>query len=91
MQTTLDKLARDLPATLVDVAGFRDDGLIRDDLSLEHRDIARRLVELGFVNGESVRVIRRAFPFGDPIAVRIGATTLALRRFEAALVTVRTA
>ncbi len=90
MQITLDKLARNQPATLVDVAGFRGDGRSGDALSPEHRDIARRLVELGFIGGESVRVIRRAFPFGDPIAVRIGATTLALRRFEAALVTVRT-
>lgn len=91
MQITLDKLDRDRPATLVGVAGFRDDGQLGDALPPEHRDVARRLVELGFVGGESVRVIRRAFPFGDPIAVRIGATTLALRRFEAALVTVRTA
>lgn len=46
----------------------------------------RRLVELGFVPGEIVRVIAKAFPGGHPIAVRLGNTTFALRRHEAALI-----
>jgi len=45
-----------------------------------------RLLELGFVPGETVRVMARAFPAGDPLAVRIGNSTFALRRHEAALV-----
>jgi ferrous iron transport protein A len=47
--------------------------------------IARRLRELGFVNGEPVRVV--ASPLGgDPLLVQIGFTRFALRRSEAARV-----
>jgi ferrous iron transport protein A len=49
----------------------------------EGGDIGLRLLELGFVEGESLRVIALGFPGGEPIAVRIGNTTFALRRFEA--------
>lgn len=49
---------------------------------------ARRLMELGFLPGASVRVIAKAPPAGDPIAVRIGRATFALRLFEAELVSV---
>jgi ferrous iron transport protein A len=40
----------------------------------------RRLLELGFVSGERIEVIAEARPGRDPFVVRIGATTLALRR-----------
>jgi ferrous iron transport protein A len=43
----------------------------------------RRLMEVGFVEGEPVRVIAHGHPGREPIAVRIGGTTFALRRFEA--------
>jgi len=46
-------------------------------------DIGRRLLELGFAEGEPVRVVAHGFPGREPIAVRIGGTTFALRRFEA--------
>ena len=51
----------------------------------------RRLIELGFVEGEQIRVIAESFPGRDPIAVRVGNTTFALRRHEAALVRVTAA
>jgi ferrous iron transport protein A len=45
--------------------------------------IAQRLLDLGFVRGESVRCISLA-PFGgDPILVQIGYTRFALRKSEA--------
>ena len=47
-----------------------------------------RLRELGFLPGERVRVVAKGFPAGDPIAVRIGHATFALRRFEADLIEV---
>jgi len=50
---------------------------------LEGGDIGLRLLELGFVEGESLRVVAHGFPGSEPIAVRIGNTTFALRRFEA--------
>lgn len=55
----------------------------------QDRDVILRLVEIGFLPGEPVRVVARGFPSGDPIAVRVGGTTFALRRHEAALVRVR--
>jgi ferrous iron transport protein A len=58
---------------------------------LEGGDIGLRLLELGFVEGESLRVIAHGFPGNEPIAVRIGNTTFALRRFEAEHVLVSTA
>jgi ferrous iron transport protein A len=51
--------------------------------SSESGDIAVRLLELGFIEGERLRVIARGYPGREPIAVRIGSTTFALRRFEA--------
>ena len=51
-------------------------------------DLGLRLLELGFVPGEALRVVARGFPGGEPMAVRIGNTTFALRRFEADLVQV---
>lgn len=49
----------------------------------EGGEIGLRLLELGFVEGERLRVIAHGFPGREPIAVRIGNTTFALRRFEA--------
>ena len=45
--------------------------------------LTRRLREIGFVEGEPVRVIAHGYPGREPIAVRVGRTTFALRRFEA--------
>ena len=45
--------------------------------------LERRLLELGFVGGEHVEVLAEARPGRDPFVVRIGTTTLALRRREA--------
>jgi Fe2+ transport system protein FeoA len=45
--------------------------------------IDRRLLELGFCSGESVEILAEARPGRDPFVVRVGHTTLALRRREA--------
>lgn len=49
-------------------------------------DWAERLAEIGFLAGEQVQVLSRGVPGGDPIAVRVGTSTFALRRAEAACV-----
>jgi ferrous iron transport protein A len=49
----------------------------------EEGDIGLRLLELGFVEGEQLRVVAHGHPGREPVAVRIGNTTFALRRFEA--------
>jgi ferrous iron transport protein A len=45
--------------------------------------LERRLLEFGFVSGEHVEVLAEARPGRDPFVVRVGHTTLALRRREA--------
>lgn len=52
----------------------------------EQQAIKTRLLELGFAPGEQVRVVAESFPNRDPMAVRIGNTTFALRRLEAAMI-----
>jgi len=49
---------------------------------------ARQLEEIGFFPGEQVMVMARGFPGGDPMVVRIGQSTFALRGAEAACVQV---
>jgi ferrous iron transport protein A len=53
-----------------------------------HDPIATRLGELGFVEGEPVRVVAKGPVGGDPLLVQIGYTRFALRRAEAARVLV---
>jgi ferrous iron transport protein A len=49
-------------------------------------DQARQLEELGFLPGEPVCVMSRGLLGGDPLAVRVGLSTFALRRDEAACI-----
>ena len=58
----------------------------RDD---DSRKTLRRMAEIGFLPGESVRVVSRGWLRGGPIAVRVGQSTFALRAHEAALLQVR--
>jgi ferrous iron transport protein A len=51
-------------------------------------DLGRRLAELGFLPGERLRIVARGFLGREPIAVRIGTGTFALRMFEAACIRV---
>jgi ferrous iron transport protein A len=52
---------------------------------------ARWLEEIGFLVGEHVMLMAKALPGGDPLVVRIGQSTFALRRAEAACVRVSSA
>jgi ferrous iron transport protein A len=51
-------------------------------------EVGRRLAELGFLPGEAVRVVARGLMAREPIAVRVGTGTFALRLFEAACIRV---
>jgi ferrous iron transport protein A len=64
------------PGTTARVVGV---GSIASALSA----LERRLLEFGFVNGERVEILAEARPGRDPFVVRVGHTTLALRRREA--------
>jgi ferrous iron transport protein A len=61
-------------AGVVVAVGLGDEGLTPLD---------RRLLEFGFFSGERVEIIAEARPGRDPFVVRVGNTTLALRRCEA--------
>lgn len=52
----------------------------------EFSDTARQLEEIGFIPNEQVTVLARGFPGGDPLLVRVGLSSFALRRHEAQLV-----
>jgi ferrous iron transport protein A len=51
--------------------------------------LTTRLRDLGFVSGARCEVIARMWLGGDPLVVRIGGSTFALRRLEAAAVLVQ--
>ena len=60
----------------------------RGGLAHDHSALRRRLMELGFVPGERVEVLRRMFLGRGPVAVRVGTSTFALRSLESSLVEV---
>lgn len=51
--------------------------------------VSRRLLELGFVPGEAFEIVEEVWPGGDPMAIRLGNTTFALRRREASVIFVQ--
>ncbi|MRW93401.1 ferrous iron transport protein A [Duganella sp. FT80W] len=78
---TLDALQVGAIATVVHISpGSADEG---------GPALSRRLMELGFVPGEKIRMLKRGMPGGEPLAIKVGNSTFALRRFEAALVSIQ--
>ncbi len=75
----LDELPRHVEARVVRLV---------DPADADERELMLRLLEIGFLPGERVRVIAQGYPGRDPLAVRVGHTTFALRRYEAALIRV---
>ncbi|MFM2135503.1 MAG: hypothetical protein RL021_903 [Bacteroidota bacterium] len=51
-------------------------------------ELSLKLLEMGFIPGETIEIIRTA-PFGDPIAVGVSGYMLSLRKKEAESVRVR--
>ena len=83
------------PATItLDQLNVGDAGVIgaikQHTSAITHADpqLTRRLMEIGFIPGEPFQILHKGFFGGEPIAVRIGHSTFALRRFEAALISV---
>lgn len=77
--TRIDQLPTGVPAVIATI----DRGACADT-------VWRRLHEMGFDEGVDIEVLHRA-PLGDPIALRVGNMTIAIRRAEAALILVETA
>ena len=86
----LTRLPRNAGGTVacVRVEALGPDGSLDPDVER----MALRLIEIGFVQGASLRVIAFGQPGDDPIGVRVGGrggvSTFALRRAEAACVQV---
>jgi ferrous iron transport protein A len=76
---SLDQLPNHQWATVLDV--------LRPD-EKEGRELVLRLTEIGFIPGEAVRIVATGVPGREPLAVRLGHTTFALRRHEASLIRV---
>jgi ferrous iron transport protein A len=53
-----------------------------------HPELKAQLEDIGFLPGETVLVTVRGFPGEDPLAIRVGQATFALRAAEAACVEV---
>ncbi|MBX2972860.1 MAG: ferrous iron transport protein A [Flavobacteriales bacterium] len=75
----LDQLPEQQWATVADVTVPADSA---------DRELVLRLVELGFVPGERVCIVAEGLGKRDPLAVRVGHTTFALRRHEASFILV---
>ena len=60
-------------------------------IGLPGPELERRLIELGFVEGAEVELLHQGLFGGDPIAVRVADTTIALRRREAMAILVTAA
>lgn len=76
---SLDQLPSHQWATVVDLT-------LPD--AADDRELVLRLTEIGFVPGEAVRIVANGVPGREPLAVRLGHTTFALRRHEASFIRV---
>ena len=52
-----------------------------------HGNIQHRLVDMGVVKGSHISVVKVA-PLGDPVEIKVKGTELALRKNEAAMISV---
>ena len=59
----LDTLGRNVPARVVDLRAGHGE---------EEQELLLRLMEIGFLPGERVRIVATGFPGPDPLAVRVG-------------------
>ena len=70
----LSELKKGLPASILRIEG--------------NPELIQRLLEMGFLEGSAIQILHTG-PFGgDPIAVRVRGTLVALRRSEAAAIEV---
>lgn len=74
--------------TLATVALHRPLQVVQVHAAAAAAPVAQQLLDLGFLPGERVSVLAHGWPGADPLVVRIGDATFALRRAEAACVEV---
>ena len=80
-----------MPVRLSDLPRYTTATVQRVEAAYTNDAIAQRLADLGFVPGESVRLTATGPVGQDPLLIQIGFTRFALRRAEAARVTVEMA
>jgi ferrous iron transport protein A len=86
MHNTSPPPPADASATLEHAAIGKPGVIARIEAPAEAPEWTQWLEEIGFMPGEQVCVIARGAPGGDPLVVRVGLSTFALRRAEAACV-----
>lgn len=73
--------------SLLHVAAIGEAQLVHAVGAPEHApEWGRWLEEIGFIPGEPVMLMARALPGNDPLVVRVGSSTFALRAAEAACI-----
>mgnify|MGYP001820387783 FL=1 len=75
--TTLGAARKGFQGTVVSVLPIEGVGRLAAD------EMERRLIEMGFIEGAAVEIIHEGPIRRDPIAVRVGSATVALRRRDA--------
>lgn len=83
---TLGDLAIGKPAQIVEIVG---QGADNKPGGVDGAELERRLLEMGFLEGEEVEILHEGPVGRDPIAVRLGGMIIAIRRFEARAVIVK--
>lgn len=86
--TAKAKAAPNTAAALDDQPIGRGATIVRVVAPAHSPEWALRLAEIGYMPGERVMVAARGWPGGEPLAVRVGNSTFALRRAEAACIQV---
>ena len=77
------------PRTLLSTLGLHEPATVLAVAAPPHApEWADWLAQIGFLPGELVTLTARGRPGGDPLVVRVGDSTFALRRAEAACVQV---
>lgn len=75
--TTLGVARKGFRGTVVSVLPIEGVGRLAAD------EMERRLIEMGFIEGAMVEIVHEGPIRRDPIAVRVGSATVALRRRDA--------
>jgi ferrous iron transport protein A len=75
------------PADLIQLSKLREGETAIID-SLEPGDLSLKLLEMGLLPGEAIKMDKVA-PLGDPLSVKIGSYLLSIRKNEAKHVYVR--
>lgn len=78
---TLDELAK---GEIAHITGFQRP----EEEDVQNVRIVAKLREIGFAEGDEVELLHKGVLFGTPLSYRLNRTIIALRKREAALITI---